>query len=839
MNRLSWRLGWRSLWKRPGLTILLVMSMAVAVAAVALTATVQATSRFGPDELGPMFTGQADYIVRSGQSVHAETAPASTIVGSRGTLVPDRDIPAEVTAPGGMSVQTTGRLLDLSHPLTRGLYTITGGTPGPDGISLSTALASRLGVSVGEKVSLFGISDDVTVTSLLGIPFDLTQEFFILGPNSVSGSVIAAIPDVGRPRWLLGDVSSPAVVDDLTEAGYTVTSRNVLLESDEQSREEAGTPWLLLAAVCAVCAAVVATGLAVHARRLREYSELLSTLGARRSTTIKAGMVSGTVIAVVGSLLGSALGLVASGPVARVLARSAHQDWGRLDLAWGATGCAVVGTFLLSGVVCYLATRERMRKSSGSRYVLVVTALGFVGAVIVLGFPDSILALPALLLVSVCLLFLLAVGGVAAVVHAGLGFRFRLASGSLSRTSGSAHAGIIAIALVLLVSVAVSQTVHSAAIRQKESYTSSVPSGSALVTLREQLDDDELSKLARGLGTDVARFSPAALRVEDSAIPLVVDSDFEKCLRDASDADACFSDGLAGITSRGVAVVPTLTEAQILAGTELTSHQRDAFINGDGLLLSVESKMSNAGAGSEGEDGDQQADTANQTTNLVIPGRAQKQNPDISPIPVTPAIVTVPRLFQATPVMILSPAAAARLGIEVMPSGEAYSLISSPASGQLNQSSIHSALPKGAAAEAIIVIEQGPALQSALDSIEAVVNLAGPILALLIALLFTTLWTLDMRSDLDRLNQMGAAQRDSAIVAGLRSALPVAIALGSGSVFVPVLLAELRYTLEIDIPPMPLGQVGVFWILLPIVGFCAAIAGRVVMPLPNGRRRRN
>ena len=143
MNRLSWRLGWRSLWQRTSLTLLMMITLAAAVAAVTVTASVHATSRFGPDELGPMFTGNADYIVRTDEGIDATSADAAPVVGSRGTIVPDRDLTsAEVTTESGKSLQTIGRILDLANPLTEGLYTVTDGSPGNEGIALSTALAT-------------------------------------------------------------------------------------------------------------------------------------------------------------------------------------------------------------------------------------------------------------------------------------------------------------------------------------------------------------------------------------------------------------------------------------------------------------------------------------------------------------------------------------------------------------------------------------------------------------------------------------------------------------------------------------------------------------------------
>ena len=799
MNRLIWRLGWRSLRKHLALAVFLVAVVAASTAVVSLVSTVQGTSAYTLEEQGDMFTGQADYIVRSTNT----DVDAAGIVGERGKLVSDRDLPAEIGTKSGDSIQTTGRVLDLSDPLTQGIYVVEEGSPGSTGIALSAALADRLGIGVGDSLSLFGF-DDVVVTARIHAAYALTSEFFVLGPRSISASALAAAPDVGRPRWLLGDVSTPSVVDELTTAGFSVTSRTALLDGDEEKNE--GTPpWLILLVTGVLATTIVATGLTIHARRVRHYSQLLSTLGAERSTTLKAAMLSGLIVATLGGFLGAVIGLAGAGPIVSVLARASGQDWGELERSWMPTGIAVLGAVVLAVLVCAVNAREHSsaRVRTSSRIQLILASVGLVASIAAVVFLDNALALVGLFAAPMCLFFVVAHAMTALLSRVRGSFRIRLAGRAVARSSSSTRFGVAAIGIIALLGVAVSQVVSAAADKQRDVYRAAMPVGGAVLTVPQGISDASLTALSSDLGASVARFSPAIINNDGELIPLLVRTPYQDCTAGAAtddDVSTCVRNIGDDILSQVVAVVPTLSEAEILAGTELSPAQQRAFLDGDGLLLSP-------------------AASAPDSPVLVgVPGMAQRERPSLLPVAMKPEIVRVDALYDKIPTLLVSPTAAAAHGFDT--NGPGYSsAFTLPASGStLSQSAVHSALPRQIAAGTRVEIESGPPLNNALETMSGISRYAGLGLAGALAIIFTVLWTLDIRSDLGRLETFGTPTLSRKIAAGMRSVIPIGLAVVVSSLVTPLLLMGAARALHVEYPGLPGLLLGAVW-LLPIIAF--------------------
>ncbi|MCW3150248.1 lipoprotein-releasing ABC transporter permease subunit [Stutzerimonas stutzeri] len=202
--------------------------------------------------------------------------------------------------------------------------------PGEFGIVIGDKAAQKLGVGVGDKITF--VAPEVTVTPAGMFPrmkrFTVTGIFHV-GAGEIDGYVaLANIADLARlHRWKPGQVQGLRLrFDDLFQAPRIAWELAGQLDGDFYSRDwtrthgnlyqairmEKAMIGLLLLLIVAVAAFNIISTLVMVVTDKRGDIAILRTLGATPRQIMAIFMVQGTVIGVVGTLLGAVLGILAA-----------------------------------------------------------------------------------------------------------------------------------------------------------------------------------------------------------------------------------------------------------------------------------------------------------------------------------------------------------------------------------------------------------------------------------------------------------------------------------------------------------------------------------------------
>jgi len=202
--------------------------------------------------------------------------------------------------------------------------------PGEFGIVIGDKAAQKLGLAVGEKVTF--VAPEVTVTPAGMFPrmkrFTVTGIFHV-GAGEIDGYVaMANIADLARlKRWKPGQVQGLRLrFEDLFQAPRIAWELAGQLGEDYYSRDwtrthgnlyqairmEKAMIGLLLLLIVAVAAFNIISTLVMVVTDKRGDIAILRTLGATPRQIMAIFMVQGTVIGVVGTLVGAVLGILAA-----------------------------------------------------------------------------------------------------------------------------------------------------------------------------------------------------------------------------------------------------------------------------------------------------------------------------------------------------------------------------------------------------------------------------------------------------------------------------------------------------------------------------------------------
>ncbi len=202
--------------------------------------------------------------------------------------------------------------------------------PGEFGIVIGDKAAQKLGLAVGDKVTF--VAPEVTVTPAGMFPrmkrFTVTGIFHV-GAGEIDGYVaMANIADLARlKRWKPGQVQGLRLrFEDLFQAPRIAWELAGQLGEDYYSRDwtrthgnlyqairmEKAMIGLLLLLIVAVAAFNIISTLVMVVTDKRGDIAILRTLGATPRQTMAIFMVQGTVIGVVGTLVGAVLGILAA-----------------------------------------------------------------------------------------------------------------------------------------------------------------------------------------------------------------------------------------------------------------------------------------------------------------------------------------------------------------------------------------------------------------------------------------------------------------------------------------------------------------------------------------------
>ena len=332
------RIARRDARRAPGRSLLVVAMIALPVMGVTAVDVVARTFELSPDQQVSREMGAADAVYADSGQMSIRQLSRSSSEGSdtprpRGApldlatlLPPGSRVLVDRTTSGTVEVEdrsTTVQLRELAYddPLARGIYVAAAGRApvSPGEVGLTSALAERLGVTLGDRVRLVD-RDDATVVGLVEDQTSRGNRTALLPPGALGqGSGIEA-----EGSSLLVDVPGTLVWADVQAAnaqGAVVRSRAPLPGEPPDDGYASGQDGRTLATIVlvvgmALLEVVLLAGpaFAVGAKRSARQLALLSATGADRRdirrTVLGGGLVLGAVGGAVGAVAGVALAAV-------------------------------------------------------------------------------------------------------------------------------------------------------------------------------------------------------------------------------------------------------------------------------------------------------------------------------------------------------------------------------------------------------------------------------------------------------------------------------------------------------------------------------------------------
>jgi putative ABC transport system permease protein len=384
----------REAWRAKGRSVLVLLMIALPVLAVTAADVVIQTSDVKAGEAVERTVGGADALVTvepgvteavqapdpnetSGWTTRPKATPRS-LDDVREAL--GREVDAVEVVRGGRQVATdAGRTYvelyetDLTSPLTDGTFRLVDGrVPVEVGeVAVNRELADRGPFEVGEDLELASGSS-VTVVGIV--------EHAVLRSTAIAmappGGLGLKAPE-GRHAWLV-DAGGPVTWSDvqaLNAIGATVWSRAVLTDPPPASEispeigyvggtDDAWLAVVVLVVVMALLEVVLLAGpaFAVIARRLQRSLALMVANGATPRQARRVVIASGVVLGIAGATLGVGLGLVVAWLVLPVVQRFQGSYLGPYDVPWphvlGIAGFGLLSALLAALVPAWIASRQ-------------------------------------------------------------------------------------------------------------------------------------------------------------------------------------------------------------------------------------------------------------------------------------------------------------------------------------------------------------------------------------------------------------------------------------------------------------------------------------------------
>lgn len=295
------RLARRDARRHPGRAMLVVLLVALPVAGLVAAATLTLTVRPSATELAQADLGAADVAAyQTTADGAAVESPAGLPPGSRVEPVwlGELTVAASGSAASGRTVAAVG--VDLAG-LGAGMFEVTRGAapePGTGQVALTTALAERLGVGLGDTVRTgFGSAPAVGI---------------VRDPTQLDRQAVVMAADLPAPSgFLIGlpaGADAAAVARGLERDGWDATTRADVSRSDPEQ--------LLMILVLGgfgflVTSLVIASAFAVSAQRRQHDLALLAATGAEARQLRRSVLSSALLLGAGGAALGLVLGVLA------------------------------------------------------------------------------------------------------------------------------------------------------------------------------------------------------------------------------------------------------------------------------------------------------------------------------------------------------------------------------------------------------------------------------------------------------------------------------------------------------------------------------------------------
>lgn len=538
----GWLAGWRpalrlarrDALRARGRSLLVLVMIALPVLAVSAAAIVQATADVAGAEGADRRMGAAEARIRPvGGTVFQAPDPEDYGAGGWGSDgqghgdKPSYDAVTAVLGPdvraitlregwteiplGERRVSVTVREVDLGDPLADGLFDLTAGRPAaaPDEAVVNDVLVER-GVGLGDTVSVDGRDFEVVGTGRHTTVRDRATIDVL--PDALGPAFADYTPDVD---WLVdGDAVMWSDVRALNEAGFVVTSRAVLADPPpvQEVAEEMGYDTgygdalaiVALVVTMALLEVVLLAGpaFAVSARRQARSLALMAATGGTprqaRRVVLASGIVLGALAALVGAVLGVALGWALL-PLAQ---RWSGEWFGPLDVDWrivavvaafgllSAVLAAVVPAHIASrqDVVAVLAGRRGDRPPSARTPVLGLVLLGVGAALSAYGVSAAgsgpwFIAVSAIVSVLGMILVVPVVVSAVARLSRRLPLSLRYAARDAARHRTRTVPAVAAVAATVAGVVTLGIALSSDEAQNEATYSPSLPLGAAMVNI--------------------------------------------------------------------------------------------------------------------------------------------------------------------------------------------------------------------------------------------------------------------------------------------------------------------------------------------------------------------
>ncbi len=767
MIRLALRLGVRLVARQKLRTLAVCCGIAVPIAIGTAIGAISATSTVSVEEARLVAFGAADGRISS--TAQAADVPAVTTklrealpVGSHTVLDVDL-IGLPITAPTtGRRVDATGRALQLTDPLVRDLYLLRQGQldAAPDTILLSRALAGRLDVHVGNRVTLGGGEQSTaTVSGLIDNRLDTTQMIFVVPTTDAA----AFSGTVGSPRWYV-DLPPDSSVDagKLGEAGFTwiPKSQAAALADDAFGDQQPAT--LIGVGLLAETVLLISAVFAVVVNSQRRDMGLLAALGAPKRVRAWPFPFYALSTATIGILVGALVGEGIARALMPVLQRRADADWGPFDPALGTVAvlgfvaaCAAVAAIVIPtrravnrDVTVLLRDITPLARRTGSR-------IG--GAAVIVSGLGAFLIGCAAVTKTDAVGILAALGFVAGVVGTSLGVLAvgaRLGNNALLPVPASVRTAIrgllgyparTAITLMALAavgavgSVAVLLTASTTA-KSIHNYIPALPQDSAVITPRRNLTAAELAALATDTKTVPSEYLIAAALVDGRPMQLSPKTGFLDCLVQRNllrygnnDWRSCEDSSATSVPFRTVGIADAAAAQRITRST-WNETDRLAYERGEKLAITSPAGLSN------------EVELVRQTR-----GSTGMQLINVARLPAI-APQSAAKEYWALPKILVSRATASTLNLA--PAGLPNYLLARD-----DTDSIRRNLPVDVQADVEISTETGPPRADTADRVlTGIIAVTGASSAAIIIAMMT-LWMGDLRGSFAMLGAVGASVR--------------------------------------------------------------------------------
>lgn len=364
------KFSWRAMWRRPGRTVLTVLSIVIGVAAVVSVTITTTTTRSAYKEMFALVLGKASLVVdgEGGISFDAELRDkVAAVPGVKAAVPVVRRYSVLYAGAQRIRLQVLG--VDVARDGAVRDYAITAGRSLPSDTAyakellLDDSFARRLKVTVGDEVKLLTKRGLKTVTiagtlqprggaalqqaGLVLLPIDTTQSYF--AAKGKIDSIQIVVDDQVEPDTVRTRIAPllPSGVYVRPPAMHTQAMQETLYSSEKGLQMTTACTLLLAAFI------ILNTFLMNVSERRRQLS-ILRAIGATGRQVTRSVLRESLLLGSGGTLLGIGIGLVAAFFLNRSLSRLLEVPMPAMQLSWLPFGLAVIfglGTSLLGAWV--------------------------------------------------------------------------------------------------------------------------------------------------------------------------------------------------------------------------------------------------------------------------------------------------------------------------------------------------------------------------------------------------------------------------------------------------------------------------------------------------------